>query len=257
MGENYKKYVDEVKSECNYKVDCKATEYNKAGIKTNISNSRLVEQKQCGLYSVYVHPVGGQIKVNDLKAIYETLSKFDNPEIRLSMTEGVYFRNLNGKEAEELLELTKHIGGSNDFEYSVSCIGVPTCQIGIAESQAALSEVLSYVEEKISNTDLLPKLHFSGCGNSCGVHQISEIGFTGKKKRINDVVQEAYEIYVNGNCVEGETRLGKAYGDIARKDIPMFICELGNKLNEANIAFGDYINSNEDEFKALVEKYNC
>ena len=37
----------------------------------------------------------------------------------------------------------------------------------------------------------------------------------------------------------------------------MFICELGNKLNEANIAFGDYINSNEDEFKALVEKYNC
>ena len=253
----YKKYVDEVKSECNYKVDCKATEYNKAGIKTNISNSRLVEQKQCGLYSVYVHPVGGQIKVNDLKAIYETLSKFDNPEIRLSMTEGVYFRNLNGKEAEELLELTKHIGGSNDFEYSVSCIGVPTCQIGIAESQAALSEVLSYVKEKISNTDLLPKLHFSGCGNSCGVHQISEIGFTGKKKRINDVVQEAYEIYVNGNCVEGETRLGKAYGDIARKDIPMFICELGNKLNEANIAFGDYINSNEDEFKALVEKYNC
>ena len=86
------------------------------------------------------------------------------------MTEGVYFRNLNGKEAEELLELTKHIGGSNDFEYSVSCIGVPTCQIGIAESQAALSEVLSYVKEKISNTDLLPKLHFSGCGNSCGVH---------------------------------------------------------------------------------------
>lgn len=64
------------------------------------------------------------------------------------MTEGVYFRNLNGKEAEELLELTKHIGGSNDFEYSVSCIGVPTCQIGIAESQAALSEVLSYVKEK-------------------------------------------------------------------------------------------------------------
>ena len=253
----YKKYVDEVKSECNYKVDCKATEYNKAGIKTNISNSRLVEQKQCGLYSVYVHPVGGQIKVNDLKAIYETLSKFDNPQIRLSMTEGVYFRNLNGKEAEELLELTKHIGGSNDFEYSVSCIGVPTCQIGIAESQAALSEVLSYVKEKISNTDLLPKLHFSGCGNSCGVHEIAEIGFTGKKKRVNDVVEDVYEMHVNGSFKAENPKLGELYGDILKRNIPNFIYEVYKKLEASDKKFKMYLNDSEEEFKALFEEFKC
>ena len=37
----------------------------------------------------------------------------------------------------------------------------------------------------------------------------------------------------------------------------MFICELANKLNSANKTFIDYIKSNESEFKALVEKYNC
>ena len=204
-----------------------------------------------------MHPVGGQIKLSDLRIIISTLEKFDDPEIRLSMTEGVYFRNLNGKEAEELLEVTKSIGGTTSFDYSVACIGVPTCQMGICESQGALRETLNYVKENVSNIDLLPRLYFSGCHNSCGVHEIAEIGFTGKKKRINNVIEEAYEIHVDGSFVEGEARLGKCYGDIAKKDIPMFICELANNLNSANKSFVEYIKSNDSEFKALVEKYNC
>lgn len=253
----YKKYVDEVKKEENYKLSVEAKKYDKKGIETNITNSRLVEQKQAGLYSVYLHPVGGQIKLSDLKAIIDTLERFDDPEIRLSMTEGVYFRNLNGKEAEELLEVTNNMGGLTSFDYSVSCIGVPTCQIGICESQEVLRETLDHVKKNVSNVDLLPRLYFSGCGNSCGVHEIAEIGFTGKKKRINDVIQEAYEVHVDGSFVEGEARLGKCFGDIARKDIPMFICELAENLNTANKPFIEYIKSNENEFKALVEKYNC
>ena len=107
-------------NEENYKLSVEPKKYTKAGIETNIINSRLVAQKQLGLYSVYVHPVGGQIKLSDLKVIISTLEKFDDPEIRLSMTEGVYFRNLNGKEAEELLEVTKAMGGTTSFDYSVS-----------------------------------------------------------------------------------------------------------------------------------------
>ena len=253
----YKKYVEIVKNEENYKLSVEAKKYDKAGIVTNISNPRLISQKQDGLYSVYLHPVGGQIKLNDLKSIASTLEKFDNPEIRLSMTEGVYFRNLNGKEAEEILEITNNMGGTTPFDYSVSCIGVPTCQMGICESQEVLRETLSYVKENVSNCNLLPRLYFSGCGNSCGIHEVAEIGFTGKKKRINDVIEEAYEVHVDGSFVEGEARLGKCYGDIARKDIPMFVCELANTLNLANKNFSDYIKGNEAEFKALVEKYNC
>ena len=85
----YKKYVNEVKNEENFKTTVKAKEYNKTGIETKIINRRLIAQKQPGLYSVYLHPVGGQIKVEDIKAIIEALDKCDNPEIRLSMTEGV------------------------------------------------------------------------------------------------------------------------------------------------------------------------
>ena len=96
-----------------------------------------------------------------------------------------------------------------------------------------------------------------GCPNSCGVHQIAELGFTGKKKRVNDVIEEVYELHVDGSFNEEKARLGQIFGDIIRRDIPKFICELANDLEKTNKSFVEYINSNENEFKALVKKYNC
>ena len=64
----------------------------------------------------------------------------------------------------------------------------------------------------------------------------------GKKKEINNVIEEAYEIHVDGSFVEGEARLGKCYGDIAKKDIPMFICKLRMEFEDsANKNFFEYI----------------
>ncbi len=71
----YKKYVEIVKNEENYKLSVEPKKYTKAGIETNIINSRLVAQKQLGLYSVYVHPVGGQMKLSDLKSYYINIRK--------------------------------------------------------------------------------------------------------------------------------------------------------------------------------------
>jgi sulfite reductase beta subunit-like hemoprotein len=137
---------------------------------------RLLEQKQAGLYSVYVHPVGGQLSVNDLKLILNQVKVIPEAEIRLAMSEGLFVRNLNGPEAEEFLEFTKHIGGENRLERSVACIGVPTCQMGILDSQETLKEVITYFKEKNFTEDVLPQIHISGCPNSCSAHEISEIG---------------------------------------------------------------------------------
>ena len=65
------------------------------------------------------------------------------------MCEGLYIRNLNGKEAEEILELTKNIGGDTLLEQSISCIGVPTCQMGICNSQELLQNILNYYKRML------------------------------------------------------------------------------------------------------------
>lgn len=260
MGEEeflkcYKKYVDEVKASENLQIEVNNKTYNKKGIEVEINNPRLFKQKQKGLYSVYLHPVGGQWPTNDLKKVLDLINNFEDIEIRLAMTEGIYFRNLNGNEARELLELTEEMGAKTEFEQSVSCIGVPICQIGLCNSQGTLNSVLDYFKKNNNKLDVLPKIHFSGCQNSCGVHQISSIGFTGKKKRVGDKVDDCFTLYVGGAYGVGETKLGTALGDIPAVKIPEFLLNLSNDIEESNMEFNDYLIKKEKEFKDLVAKY--
>ena len=260
MGEEdflkcYKKHVDDVKDKENLEIDINNKVYDKQGIEVEIDNPRLIKQKQDGLYSVYLHPIGGQWRTDDVKKVLDLLSKFDDVEIRLAMSEGIYFRNLNGNEAKELLELTEDMGAKTKFEQSVSCIGIPTCQIGLCNSQATLNSVLDYFKENNSRLDILPKIHFSGCANSCGVHQISSIGFTGKKKRVGDKVDECFTLYVDGDYGIGKTKLGTPIGDIPAVKIPEFLLKLSNVVEESNLNFEEYINREKEDFKVLFNKY--
>ncbi len=262
MGEEeflkcYKKHVDEVKSTEDLYIKDNNKICNKQGIEVEIDNPRLFKQKQKGLYSVYLHPIGGQWLINDLKNVLDLISKFEDVEIRLAMSEGVYFRNLNGNEAKQLLELTEEMGAKTKFEQSVACIGVPICQIGLCNSQGTLNSVLDYFKENNNRLDILPKVHFSGCQNSCGVHQISAIGFTGKKKRVGDKVDECFTLCVGGAYGVGETKLGVAIGDIAAVKIPELLLELSNDVEKNNLSFDDYLIKKEKEFRELVAKYEA
>ena len=260
MGEEdflncYSKHVEEVKKDKSLELTVKHKKYNKEGIEVQIDNPRLFKQKQDGLYSVYVHPIGGQWLVKDLKKVLDLINSLEDIEIRLAMTEGIYFRNLNGNEAKELLELTKEMGANTKFEQSVSCIGVPTCQIGLCNSQGTLNSVLDYFKKNNGRLDILPTVHFSGCQNSCGVHQISSIGFTGKKKRVGDKVDECFALSVGGAYGVGETKLGITLGDIPAVNIPEFLYELSNNVEKSNLIFNKYINDKKEEFRELINKY--
>ena len=171
------------------------------------------------------------------------------------MNEGMYIRNLNGEEALNLLEVTDSLGGETKLEQSAACIGVPTCQIGIAESQTLLSEILDYFDEMEFNKDILPSIRISGCNNSCGTHQIGTLGFAGKKKRVNDVPKEVFELYMEGKLEKDDARLGKAVGDIVREDVPKFLYDLAIKIDECDITFDEFVKSNKDDLNEIVNRY--
>lgn len=260
MGEElaldcYKKHLDKVKVNSNLDLEIIPKEYTKVGIKIDLNDNRLIEQKQEGLYTIYFHPIGGILKLDILKRILESIEKIDDVEIRLSMSEGIYIRNLNGNEAIRLLEITKNIGGETKLEQSSSCIGVPTCQIGIAESQSLLSDILEYFNKNGFNKDVLPSLRISGCNNSCGTHQIGLLGFAGKKKRVNNEVIEVFELHINGKLGKEDTRLGSIIGDIPRYNIPKFLYELAVKIDELGITYDKFILNHIDDFNKIIDKY--
>lgn len=253
--EVYKEHLKAVNNSEELKLEVELKEYTKEGSEINLKHPRLYEQKQKGLYSVYFHPIGGQIYVKELRNILNNIKEVTDLEIRLTMTEGIYFRNLNGEEAKKVLDLTQGLGGETAISQSVSCIGVPICQVGILESQKALKNIINYFDEKGYKKDILPKVHISGCGNSCGVHEIAGIGFTGKRKRVNDDVEDVFELHINGAFSIGNARLGKVYGDILASEVPEFLYELTLLVEKKNIDFYEFVQNNENELMDFIGKY--
>jgi len=260
MGEEqfincYNGYLGKVKVKENLKIKIENKIYDKAGIETLRLSPRLISQKQKGLYSVYVHPMGGQLKSEHLKSIIEKIEVMEGIEVRLTMTEGLYIRNLNGKEAETMLDLTSVMGGNTSLEFSVACIGVPTCQMGILESQNTLREILSYFKENNLTKDILPSVHISGCTNSCSVHEIGTIGFCGKKKKVKDELINVFELHLDGNLGISKTKLSKNYGDIRQDEVPKFLFELASVIDSSKKDFTTWAKQNVNELNEIINKY--
>ncbi|MEG1411659.1 MAG: nitrite/sulfite reductase [Terrisporobacter sp.] len=257
----FKEYVAKEKENKELELHPKSLEYpNNNGMETNVKDCRLYAQKQNGYYSVYIHPIGGQLKINDLEKLISELDKTKHGSVRLAMSEGLFIINLNGKEAEHILEITKPFGGCTSIEKSVSCIGVPICQMGIQNSQKMLHEIISYFRENCNGDETIlnamPRIHVSGCMNSCAVHQIGAIGLTGKKKKANGEMTDAFEMFIDGDFELGKTRLGKSFGDFKASDLPRVLFEIGEQVANSDTDFYTWYSSNENEMKKIAEKYN-
>lgn len=100
------------------------------------------------------------------------------------MTEGVYFRNLTGKEAKGLLELTESMGGDTPFEHSVACIGIPTCQIGLCNSQGVLKQTMEYFKENNVKQNYFPLFIFQGVEILVEYIKLVESDLRVKRKRL-------------------------------------------------------------------------
>ena len=252
--EKFKEYSLKEKEKGGLNLTPDPIDYSKEGIEVDICDHRIRKQKQKGLYTVYIHPFGGQLYLKDLKALLYELDKIKNPMIRIGMTEGMYILNLNGKEAEKILEVSKKISGNSSLEESICCIGVPICQMGIQNSQKMLNTIIDYFRENVDKETMhkLPRLYISGCPNSCGVHQIGSIGLTGKMKNIDGTPTDVFEIYICGNFEVGKSRLGTSIGDLKATDIPEFLHELA-KITEGD--FFDFATNNTEKVLEVASKY--
>ena len=200
--ECYKKHLAQVKETMELNINVEAAGVCEPADKPQSSyihpdSSNLIAQKQEGYYTAVIHPQCGQLPVKAIEEIIAFLMD-KQQDIRLSMTESMYIRNLTREEGEKLLVIMEEINQVTPIGMSVSCVGVPTCQIGVLESQTLLKEINRALMEKKISTDYLPGVSISGCFNSCSRHQVSEIGFAGCKKRISDAPADAFELHIGG-----------------------------------------------------------
>jgi len=215
----------------------------------------LIPQKQNGLYTVILHPLCGMMPAKTLSKLIAFLDDYGGGDIRLGMSESMYIRDLTADGAKKLLALTEDVRQVSKVQRSVSCVGVPTCQIGVEQSQDLCKSILKGLERGNILDRYLPAVHISGCNNSCARHQVSEIGFAGSKKRIGGTLEDVFELYVGGQCSREKTEFGRAAGIMKKDHVPAFMVEVAEELNQNKMYFTDYLAKCPAKFYEIAGKY--
>lgn len=219
-----------------------------------ISDKRVIKQKQPGLYAVAYHPYGGNLAVDFFEILYETINGMKDVKIRLTPEEGMYVINLTAKEAQKVLEVTAD-GAQTLFEQSVACIGATTCQVGIGRSQELLEACIARVKKEAFADGVLPKIHISGCPSSCSAHQIGSIGMRGGKKPTADGPKFSFMVYENGSEAFGEERFGTELANMLEEDIPEFLVALGREIADKGMTYEQFRQTYPERLKEIAGRF--
>lgn len=140
-------------------------------------DKRVEEQKNRGSYSLFVHPVNGDIMADDLDNIIRYAENLDYEiDFRLTGTQGVCIRNVRGNDVEGLLEIIRPFTREHVVENSVACTGASNCRIGLCNTNGLIEDLKETLENIDEGTRVkLPRIFVSGCKNSCGWHHIGGI----------------------------------------------------------------------------------
>lgn len=257
--ELFNEILAKVKNENSFKFDFEISDkkYEEVKEEVKINKINVFEQKQSGYYSVYIHPVSGNLYSNDLDNLITYLKSLDyKVSLRLTNTQGFFVRDIKGSDVEGILNITKGISSPYDLYNSVTCAGSSTCQLGLCLSQNLLKGIVERFKDETEEVKaVLPRLFISGCPNSCGQHQKGVIGFSGRAKRSEYGLLPTYSLLVGGKVGE-KAKLGENLSDIPAKKIPDFLLNLSKEIINSNKKSEEFINENLSDIKALVSKFS-
>lgn len=224
------------------------------------------EQRQQGLYSVEIPFEHGMTDSQTLAKLAEFLVPFGVDCLRLTMRQNILLRNIPGDRLSGLFqlfnELGREINSPRILNNLVACTGADTCRLGICLSKGASNAIKS----RLSTLDKLTldkvsdfRINLSGCPNSCGQHQIANLGFYGRASR-NDRLYPAYYVTLGGQSGDGKACLGETFGQISARDLPAFTAELIDQYaakKEDYADFDSYLQAGgKKEIGQLLKKYD-
>ena len=161
----------------------------------------------------------GRIKDRDgwrmKTALRQVVEQFQ-PEVRLTPGNNVLLANIDPAKQGAITALFASHGirietqGSVLRRASMACVSLPTCGLGLAESERYLPDLITRIEALLAETGLGDQeitIRMTGCPNGCARPYQAEIGFVGK-------APGKYQIYLGGN--EASTRLNRLWKETVK-----------------------------------------
>ncbi len=212
------------------------------------------EQKQAGLFGVYVKVQLGNISSDKTRKFVKAIAKYaDTEDIRITINQGFLLKNIAKEELpflyNELNRIKLATPGFDSVADITACPGTDTCNLAISNSthiSVALENVITEeFPELVHNHDI--KIKISGCMNSCGQHGLAQIGFHGSSFKVGTTVVPALQVLLGGGTVgNGKGRISEKVIKVASKRAPDVLRKLFNDF-EANAVEGEYFNSYYDK----------
>ncbi len=222
-------------------------------------NRYVKEQSQPGLYTVEVPFEHGMVSSEALVNLAEFLEPLGNDVLRFTMRQNALLRNIPGDKLQDVYHLLKALDVEVDrpriLNSLVACTGADTCRLGLCLAKgasSALKRALAKIPEEQLDDFAAININFSGCPNSCGQHNLSQLGFYGKVSR-NDRVYPAYYIVAGGRTGDKKARLANKYGEISARDLPRFTADFLLKWSEKKNSYKDFNEYLDNEGQADIE----
>jgi sulfite reductase (NADPH) hemoprotein beta-component len=146
------------------------------------------------------------------------VEKFQPKEVRLTASQNLLLVGVRPEQREGVDRVLAEYGVSSGNPFSatrlaaMACPALPTCGLALAESERAMPEILTRVEQLLAEVGLQDEeivVRMTGCPNGCARPYLAEIGFVGK-------APNRYQLYLGGN--EASTRLNWVYKDSVKNE---------------------------------------
>lgn len=225
---------------------------------TDLTDERIIRQKQPGLYGVRIHPEGGVFAHSELAEIIDCVRNLERPELRLSLEESLYILDLDRQELPRVLALADRISVNSKIESTIACIGSTVCQVGLEDAQQMAGAISKYFREQGADRALmnaLPVIRISGCRNSCGGQQVGGIGLYGMRQKVDDTVLSAYFMSIGGSIDTKETKFGEDIGVYLAKELPMVLYKLAQLVASSGKTFVECVKG--EAARELLAAYNA
>ncbi len=190
----------------------------------------------------------GRIKDKDgyrLKAALKLIAERFGAEFRLTPSQNIVLANIAPSDQSAITQILADHGIPVENQTtalrraSMACPSMPTCGLGLAESERYLPELLGRFENVLGELGLKDNeiiIRMTGCPNGCARPYMAEIGFVGK-------APGRYQVYLGGN--ESCTRLNRLWKDNVKD--PDIVAELRPLLEQyakeriGTERFGDWV----------------
>lgn len=219
-------------------------------------------QKQPGFFEVEIVLALGDLRASTALELANIVLEHGDGVLRAHQAQNVSMRWLTEEELPVLHAKLHRLGLACSeptvLRNVVTCAGAATCQPGICRSRDLALAVSKRLQCGELNGNGLEKvrIHISGCPNSCGRHQIADIGLHGGARRTKTGLAPYYTVSVGGCTREGAARLAEECGAVPAKRVPEFLLEVLRAWDADDAQIGGSVESARYEIaNEILERY--